>query len=187
MKQSTSCLIYPPVLLALFLSHFISVLFCCSLFCSHSLLHSFSAVLSLWSSSPLRCEQVIGQPPSYNSFVVGNAFLSIFIIQNLNLHFKTLCSFPKTLGDEGSFTVNLYFSAPKHCKTFVSPNLTIRGWHWPQCSPCLSQTYDISLFERMRLLHRGQIMSICLLITGVLKHTVYTPSMSKDTMWKTDF
>lgn len=89
MKQSTSCLIYPPVHLhcfCLILSVFLSSTpsFVLSPF------FTLPPPLSLWSSSPPRCEQVIGWSPSYNPFVVGKCIFYIFIIHNLNLHFKTL-------------------------------------------------------------------------------------------------
>lgn len=68
MKQSTTCLIYPPSLLAVFWSHL------CLFFCSTCLPFHFS-ILSLWLSSPPRCEQVIGWSPPCNPFVVGKCTL----------------------------------------------------------------------------------------------------------------
>lgn len=61
---------------------------------------TLSPPLSPCSSSPLRCEQVIGWSPLYNPFVVRKCIF-FAVIQNLNLHFKTPCSFPsKCLRDE---------------------------------------------------------------------------------------
>lgn len=61
----------PPSLLALFLSHFYQ-----GFFIPLAPLFAVSPPLSLWFSSPPRCEQVIGWSRPYNPFVVGRMYFS---------------------------------------------------------------------------------------------------------------
>lgn len=91
----------PFSVVAPFLSHFIRAPFFRVAARSLSLHLSFFPIclsLPLRSSSPPRLEPVIGWYPLYNPLWWQNAFFSVFIMHHLNLHFKTLLSFPPDFG-----------------------------------------------------------------------------------------
>lgn len=158
MKQSTSCLIYPQSTHAVFVSFPFFLSLCTSLSLSLSLVLISSEV---WTSN---------WPISFiKSFVVGKCiFPEIFIIQNLNLHFKTLSSFPQNSGRPGSCTI-LWIFRFIHLWPRGLGTARILCWSVHDIHPRVlnSNSFGISLFEPLGLLHRRGIMSTCLLIIGV--------------------